>query len=201
MSMRVEDFSTRVIRAVPVDITLSAVQFVQTANPAELDHWEPVDDGSVEVVGLVFTAGVFADVAEKWGSLDGWMEAISGRVELRANAKGVEEEILIEAPKNPLGAIVQTLALVLHRVPEAVGAGVSMQSIPEYSAALMAAMQIAQGVDPTFARRIGKRVTSAKLDPNAGLEERLAKLEADSLSTPGAGSGVSQDETLEPSGD
>lgn len=201
--MRVEDFSTRVIRATPVDITLSKVQYVESTNPAEINHWEPTDDGEVEVVGLVFTTGTFSDIAEKWGSLDGWMEAISGKVDLvKDEATGKETEVLVEAPKNPLGAIVDTLAIALHRQPAAVGAGVSMQSIPEYSAALMAAMQIAQGVDPTFARRIGKRVTSAKLDPNAGLAERLDKLEAeDSPSTPGAGSGASQDETSEPSGD
>lgn len=189
--MRIEDFSTRVTRAVPVDIALSAVQRVVSTNEAELDHWEPTD--GEEVVGLVFTAGVFAAIAEKWGDLDSWMEAVSGKIEIDEESG---EERLIEAPKNPLGAIVQTLALLLHRVPDAVGAAVSLQGIPEYSAALLAAMQIAQGVDPMLARRVGRRITAARVDPNAGLAERLDKMDAEetSPSTPGAGTGVDPEE-------
>lgn len=191
--MRIEDFSTRVQRAVPVDITLSAVKRVPPKSEAELDHWEPTDEE--EVVSLVFTAGVFAAIAERWGDLDAWMEAISGKIELDEKTG---QESVIEAPKNSMGAIVHTLAIALHRNPDAVGAGVSLSEIPEYTAALVAAMQIAQGVDPTMARRVAQRIVSAKVDPNAGIEERLNQL--DSLSTPGAGTGVEAEEPSSDSG-
>lgn len=194
--MKIDEFSTRVIRAVPVDITLQAVEQVTSDNPAELTHWEPVD--GEEVVSLVFTAGVFAAIAEKWGDLDTWMEAISGKIEEQDDPKrpGKKIDVVVQEPKNSLGAIVDTLAIALHRVPEAVGAAVSLSSIPEYSAALMAAMQIAQGVDPMLALRIGKKVTSARVDPNAGLAERLDLMEVEEISpsTPGAGTGSSPEE-------
>lgn len=201
--MRIEDFSTTVIRAVPVDITLSAVKHVEPTNPAEIEHWEP-DEGE-EVVGLVLTAGVFDEIARKWGDLDTWMEAIAGKIEEQDDPArpGKKIEVMIEAPKNSLGAIIDTLAIALHRHPTAVGAALSMQAIPEYSAALMAAMQIAQGVDPMLALRIGKRIASARPDPNAGLEDRLNQMdgeEATSLSTLGAGTGPSPVETSTPSG-